>query len=99
LTLALGYPHPDHLMQAITGPQLADWLDFYAVEPWGDTRADLRAGIVAAVIANANRDAKRRPEPFTPADFMPLAPRREIDAAAPNIDDLRHALRGLPHDR
>lgn len=97
MTLALGYPHPDHLMQAITGPQLADWLDFYAVEPWGDTRADLRAGIVAAVVANANRDAKRRPEPFAPSDFMPLVQRRKAEDEEANIDGLRHALRGLPH--
>lgn len=34
-------------------------------------RADFRAGIVAATIANVNRDRKKRPRPFTPADFMP----------------------------
>lgn len=86
-------------MRVITGPQLADWLDFYTVEPWGDTRADLRAGIVAATMANIHRDPKRRPTPFAPRDFMPLAPAREEASAAASIDDLRHALRGLNHGR
>jgi len=31
----------------------------------------LRAGTVAAVIANANRDAKAKPEPFEILDFVP----------------------------
>jgi hypothetical protein len=47
---------------------------YAAIEPWGpasEHRADLRSGIVAATIANCNRDEKRRPEPFGPDDFMP----------------------------
>lgn len=34
-------------------------------------RADFHAGLVASVIANVNRDPKKRPDPFTAADFMP----------------------------
>ena len=34
---------------------------------WSQTSA------VLAVIANANRDTKRRPDPFTPDDFNPFA--------------------------
>jgi len=48
---------------------------YASLEPFGEERADVRAGIIAAVIANANRDRKKRPEPFTPADFMPLVKR------------------------
>jgi hypothetical protein len=34
--------------------------------------ADLRAGIVASTIANVNRDPKKKPDAYQPADFMPL---------------------------
>lgn len=41
------------------------------MEPFGEERADLRAGIIASTIANANRDPKRRRKPYKPEDFMP----------------------------
>lgn len=40
------------------------------MEPRGEERADLRAGIIASTIANANRDPKKT-KPFKPGDFMP----------------------------
>ena len=36
-----------------------------------DRRADYRAALVASVLANVNRDPKKRAEPFTPFEFMP----------------------------
>lgn len=50
---------------------LGEWLALYRIDPWGEWRDDLRSGIVASVIANVNRDAKRKPEPFTAHDFVP----------------------------
>lgn len=55
----------------MTWPQLVAWFQYAEVEPFGEYRADLRSGTVAAVIANTNRDPKKRPRPFTPSDFMP----------------------------
>ncbi len=51
-------------------------LAYYSkVEPFGERRADMRAALVAAVFANANRGDH---EPFTVEDFMlkfgPTAP-------------------------
>jgi hypothetical protein len=40
-------------------------------------RADFRAGMVCSLIANVYRDAKRKPEPFTPEDFMPVTKRNQ----------------------
>lgn len=51
--------------------EFAEWAQFYELEPWGEERADIRSGIVASTIANANRDAKKRKKPFTVEDFMP----------------------------
>jgi hypothetical protein len=39
------------------------------VEPFGEERGDLRAGIVAATVANANRG--KNSKPYAPGDFMP----------------------------
>ena len=38
------------------------------MDPFGDERADLRAGIVAATVANVNR---AKGKPLSPSDFMP----------------------------
>lgn len=44
---------------------------FYELEPWGSHFEDLRAGTIASMIGNVNRDAKRHPDPFGPLDFIP----------------------------
>lgn len=56
----------------MTWRQLLAWRDYAEIEPFGEERADLRSGIVASVVANANRDPKRRPKPYQPSDFMPF---------------------------
>lgn len=34
-------------------------------------RLDYRAALICSIFAEANRDRKKKHEPFTPADFMP----------------------------
>jgi hypothetical protein len=48
---------------------LTEWQIYEAIEPFGEQRADLRAGIIASVIANVNRGKGQNP--FTATDFMP----------------------------
>ncbi len=48
--------------------EFAEWRAYYELEPWGEERADLRAGIVASTIANVNRGKGKA---FSPGDFMP----------------------------
>lgn len=60
------------LLTRISSRELTEWMCYFAIEgPAGEDRADWRAGLVASTIANANRDPKKRREPFTPKDFMP----------------------------
>lgn len=40
------------------------------LEPFGQIRGDLQAGVVAATVANCSRDPKTRPEPFSASDFL-----------------------------
>lgn len=51
--------------------EFAEWMAYYTLEPFGVEREDLRAAIVASTIANANRDPKKKRQPYEPADFMP----------------------------
>lgn len=53
-------------------------------------RIDVSGALIAAVIANTNRDPKQRKEPWTPADFL-IAWDSESEAATrkePTAEDL-----------
>ncbi len=67
------------MLRAMSARQFEEWAAFYSQEPWGDFRADLRAGIVASTLANIHR--KPRAPAFTPLDFMPYAERPPIAEA------------------
>lgn len=59
------------LLGGITSAELTEWMAFAELEPFGEERADLRAGIVASTVAEVNRNPKKRKQPFTPQDFLP----------------------------
>lgn len=73
------------LQATVTHAELMDWAEFYTLEPWGAAPADLRAGIVAATIANVH--ISREAEPLKPIDFMPrLKAELQAQQAAPAPD-------------
>jgi len=49
--------------------EFRSWVEFYEEEPFGDVRADLRAGVVAATVARMLGGKTARPKPI---DFMPI---------------------------
>lgn len=69
LALQLGFPHPDHLLRCLDSHQLSEWIVFAGLEPFGDLRADFRAGQIAATLANVHRS--KDTEPFQASDFFP----------------------------
>ena len=75
------------LKDRLSSRVFAQWMAYASIEPFGEERADVRAGIIASVIANVNRDRKKRPEPFAPQDFMPF-----VERPAPE-DDLSQKLK------
>ena len=78
------------LESQLSAVEFGEWVLFAADEPFGDLRADLRAGIVASVIATTmggRRNAK-------PTDYMPFLQRAER-AAAVAAPDPRAANRAL----
>jgi hypothetical protein len=54
------------LLHGMDAAELQEWVAYYELDPWTQDRADLRAGIVAATVANANSTKGK----FRPADFM-----------------------------
>lgn len=56
---------------------------YAGLEPFGEERADLRAGIVASVVANTARDPKAQRDPFTPQEFMPKFESKEAPEQTP----------------
>lgn len=71
------------LLATVTSAELTLWRAFDRLEPIGDWRHDLGFGVVASVVANANRS--RDTEPFKPIDFMPLAERAPEETLAQKI--------------
>ncbi len=49
------------------------WMYVYSVYPFGERAAFYRSGMIAAMIANQNRDAKKS-KPVTAQDFMSIDP-------------------------
>ena len=70
LALAAGEVNPDAMLVQLPWRIWREWQVFAALEPFGEERADLRAGIVASVIANCLARGRGKPA-FKPRDFMP----------------------------
>lgn len=66
--LAIGWPVP-LLEKIMSSRDIAEAMAYDRIAPFGPERSDLRSGIIASVIANANRG--KGGKPFTPQDFMP----------------------------
>ena len=68
--MTLGVLHPDRLLEELDAVQIAEWMAYFAAEPWGEERADLRMAQLCQLIANVNRDP-RRTRPYKLEDFLP----------------------------
>ena len=54
----------------MTTRQLRELEFYYAIEPFGQYRDELRCGKQMALLSNINRDSKVKPEAFKAIDFM-----------------------------
>lgn len=59
------------MLEAMPSSGLTRWRAYSELDPFGEQRADLRAGIIASTVANVHRDPAVRPQPWKPSDFMP----------------------------
>jgi hypothetical protein len=56
------------LLARISSAELTEWMAFDAIDPFGEERADLRAGIIASVTANHSFAPPSKPR--QPSDYM-----------------------------
>tara|TARA_R110002110_G_scaffold166143_2_gene366673 strand:- start:33 stop:314 length:282 start_codon:yes stop_codon:yes gene_type:complete len=59
------------LLCRIDSKELSEWASYFSMEPFGNTRSDIQAGIIASTIANCNR-TKSSQKLFNATDFMPI---------------------------
>lgn len=58
------------MLSEMSSAQLAEWMAYEQIEPWGESRADLRLGIMASTVANIFR-GKDKKRAYKLTDFMP----------------------------
>ena len=58
------------LESRMTTREFGEWLAYYAYDPFGNERGDLRSAVLCALLANINRDSKHHPRPFKTEDFL-----------------------------
>ncbi len=95
MALHLGYPHPDYLLQALTASQLNGWLQYNAIEPFGEIRSEIRHGQSMALSANINRDHDKHPSPFNATDFMNFYDRAQEAEPQATVDELESYAKRL----
>jgi hypothetical protein len=55
---------------AVDSREFAEWLAYDSIEPGEPLRGDVRAAMIGMLIAETNRDTKKKPTPFKLEDFM-----------------------------
>lgn len=54
----------------MTSLEFTEWMAYCEIQPFGDEVADLRHGTATALLANLNRDAEKRADPYVANDFI-----------------------------
>jgi hypothetical protein len=58
------------MLRRITAEQFWGWMNYHALEPFGEKRQDYRIASVVQALYNINRDTKKHPEPFEIEGFL-----------------------------
>lgn len=83
---------------AVSSREFTEWLAYARLEPFGAEADDHRMAQLLALVANVNRDPKRRRRPWSPGDFLPqrgLRAEPDQDSLRPRIDAAMAAFGGL----
>lgn len=80
LALALGFPHPRHLLAELTSQEVTEWMAFYALRPFGYARESKLHGVLAAFFYNANRGEGQRSVAWQEIFPVEVEPERQADS-------------------
>lgn len=89
--MALGYTVRE-LLSRIDSKELAEWQAYDSIDPFGEMRADLRAGIIAS--ASLAPHMKKGKKPPKPADFIPTFRPAGAEPAWAEPDTIKFKLMG-----
>ena len=70
------------MLSRMSSHELTEWMAYEALEPFPAERNDQDIAMLTALIANTNRDPKKRSKPFELVDFLLFKEAREEDADA-----------------
>lgn len=70
------------MLSRMSSRELTEWMAYESIEPFAAERNDQDIAMLTALIANTNRDPKKRSKPFELADFLLFKEAREEDADA-----------------
>ncbi len=68
------------MLTRMSSQELTEWLVYESIEPFAAERNDLDVAMLATLTANANRDPKKRSEPFKIVDFLLFKEAKEESA-------------------
>lgn len=74
------------LLDEFDSHELAEWMAYYRLEPWGEERADIRAAIIARTIA-----ATVSKEPPDLEAFLPFR-----DSEPQTLEEMKGVIRSIP---
>lgn len=74
------------MLNSMSSHELTEWMAYAGIEPFGEERADLRAGIISATVANRMRGKGEKAH--KPQEFMPFREEAPADDG-PSPDVLR----------
>jgi hypothetical protein len=68
--LKLGRVDVERMLRSMSATQFRAWVSYAELEPFDETRADRRAALIAWMLAEINRDRKKRPSAWKIEDFL-----------------------------
>jgi hypothetical protein len=82
------------LLDEMPSSELAEWMAFASIEPFGGAVDDLRAGLAPAVALNLNRT--KDADPISPMTFFPWADKAAAPEPEPETpEQISEKLRAL----
>jgi hypothetical protein len=85
--------HPDFLRQKLNARQIAGWIAYYRLEPFGAMHNELLAGVIAAEIYNTSGNHPEGTQLIAPSDRMPSYESPEMTP-----EEIMRVVRGARRD-
>jgi len=88
----MGEPDVDGMLRRLPAETFFEWLVFVDLEPFEEEKSDYRHGHLIATLANAHRNTKRRPTPYSLQDgILRFGDMMEVHATKPrqNWQDMK----------